>query len=60
MFAVHDSNKERIYGPFNTKEEAEEWLAKQGIYVGQYEMQEVSILPLYATSEKLEDIATTS
>ena len=56
MFVVVDWHKTKLYGPFETKEAAEDWLAEQGILDGQYEDQEVSICALRPQTEKLEDI----
>lgn len=55
MWIVFDWHCTIAYGPFNTKEEGEEWLAKQNIHPEQYEEQEVSILQLIPISEKLQN-----
>lgn len=56
LHVVVDWNQTKVYGPFDSKGSAEEWLAKQNIYVGQYDEQEVSILPLLDKSQQLETI----
>ena len=42
-YIVMDWYTTSFYGPFITKEEAEEWLAQQGIYEERYDQEEVSI-----------------
>lgn len=56
MWIVVDYNKTKCFGPFQTKDEAEEWLAKQGIPLGQYEDQEVGVTELRPITEQLEMI----
>lgn len=54
MWIVTDWHKTKFFGPFNSKNDAEEWLAKQGVMLGQYESQEVSVNELRPTTEILE------
>lgn len=55
MFIVIDRHHTRAYGPFLTREGAEDWLALQEIYTNHYYEQEVSICPLLPSSEKLQE-----
>lgn len=43
---VIDWHHTEVFGPFFTKDEAEDWLAKQGIHIGEYADQEVSVTQL--------------
>ena len=54
MWIVVDWNNTKHFGPFQTEDEAEEWLAKQGIMLGQYEDQEVSVTRLAPLTEQLD------
>lgn len=56
MFIVFDWNKTEAFGPFDTKAAAEDWLAKQGILLGQYEDQEVSIMELQDDDATLKEV----
>ena len=56
MWIVFDWAKTKAFGPFDNKEAAQDWLAKQGILLGQYEDQEVGLMELHSTSEVLETI----
>ena len=56
MFIVFDWNKTKAFGPFETQDQAEDWLASLGIGLGSYEDQEVSVMKLSPITEKLEMI----
>ena len=53
---VVDWHLTKIYGVFPSKVMAEDWLMDQDITPDKYDDNEVSILPLFATTEKLEII----
>lgn len=50
---VFDWAKTQAYGPFPSLSAAEDWLAAQQILIGQYEDNDVSIVPLFSVNEKL-------
>lgn len=54
MWIVVDWTKTKFFGPFQSKLEAEEWLAKQGIYASQYGDNDVSINELSPKTERIE------
>ena len=56
MFVVIDTCHSECFGPFDSSETAAEWLAKQGIYDGQYDDQEVRISEVLPSSASLKDI----
>ena len=56
MFIVVDWNYTEFFGPFQTKDEAEDWLASKGIHIGEYDNQEVSINTVQPTTATLKDI----
>jgi hypothetical protein len=53
MFVVMDWYRTQIYGPFLSRDAAEEWLARQEIYLDQYYSREVSVMELQSTKLKL-------
>ena len=56
MFIVFDWHDTKAYGPFETKDGAENWLAGQGIFIGQYDDNEVTINSLCPVTDRLTEI----
>jgi hypothetical protein len=53
VWVVIDHYNDVPYGPFDTKEAAEDWLANQGIPLGQYMDQDVSVDQVRPTTERI-------
>ena len=56
QFIIYNHADGVAFGPFNSQNDAEEWLAKQEIYVDQYHDQEVEITEFRPITEKLKVI----
>ena len=56
MWIVFDDSNYKPYGPFINQHDAEEWLAKQGIYIDQYSENEVSVMKMKPITETLPSV----